>query len=56
MMEWAISLGKPLAVGLVALALTLAVAGYFAARVGWRLYVIAAWRARAERRRRSARG
>lgn len=53
MMEWAISLGKPLAVGLVALALTLAAVGYFAARIGWRLYVIAAWRARAARRKRA---
>lgn len=50
MMEWAISLGKPLAVGLVALALTLAAVGYFVARIGWRLYVIAAWRARGKRR------
>ena len=48
---WALSLGKPLAVGLVALALTLAAAGYVAAVLAWRCYVIAAWRARARRRR-----
>ena len=53
MLDWALSLGKPLAVGLVALALTLAVAGYFAVRIGWRLYVVAAWRARAARRKRA---
>ena len=53
LLDWTLSLGKPLAVGLVALALTLAVAGYFAARIGWRLYVVAAWRARAARRKRA---
>lgn len=47
---WALSLGKPLAVGLVALALTLAAVGYAAVELGWRAYVVAAWRARARRR------
>jgi uncharacterized protein (DUF2062 family) len=51
MADWCLALGKPLALGLVALALTLAAAGYFAARIGWRLYVVAGWRARAKRRR-----
>ncbi len=51
MAHWCLSLGKPLAVGLVALALTLAIAGYLTVRLGWRLYVVAAWRARAKRRR-----
>ena len=51
MVDWALSLGRPLVVGLVALALTLAALGYFALRIGWRLYVLAAWRARARRRR-----
>jgi hypothetical protein len=50
MLDWALALGAPLAVGLVALAATLAGLGYFALRIGWRLYVIAAWRARARRR------
>jgi len=36
--------------GLVALALTLAVLGYFAADLGWRAYVAASWRRRARRR------
>jgi uncharacterized protein (DUF2062 family) len=50
MAHWCLSLGKPLAVGLVALALTLAAAGYFAVRIGWRVYVAAAWRSRSKRR------
>jgi uncharacterized protein (DUF2062 family) len=52
MAHWCLSLGKPLAVGLVALGLTLAVVGYLLARLGWRLYVIAAWRARARKKSR----
>jgi uncharacterized protein (DUF2062 family) len=50
MLHWCLSLGKPLAVGLVALALTLAAVGYVVVRVGWRMYVVAAWRARARQR------
>jgi uncharacterized protein (DUF2062 family) len=50
LMDWAISLGPALGVGLVALALTLAALGYFAVQLGWRLYVVLAWRARARRR------
>jgi uncharacterized protein (DUF2062 family) len=46
-----LSLGKPLALGLVALALTLAVVGYIAVELAWRVYIISAWRARAKRRR-----
>jgi uncharacterized protein (DUF2062 family) len=49
--QWMLSLGKPLAVGLVALALTLAVVGYFAAALAWRLHVVRAWRRRAAGRR-----
>jgi uncharacterized protein (DUF2062 family) len=48
--EWMLGLGKPLGVGLVALGLTLGAAGYVATRLGWRLYVVSAWRARARRR------
>ena len=47
---WTLSLGKPLAVGLVLLASILAATGYFAVRGAWRLYVIHAWRQRAHRR------
>ena|SRR5436190_10116033 len=50
MWEWTLALGKPLAVGLPALALTLAVLGYVAVRLGWRIYVVLAWRARCRRR------
>jgi len=49
---WALGLGKPLAIGLVALALTLAALGYFGTELAWRVYVVSAWRARAKRRRR----
>jgi uncharacterized protein (DUF2062 family) len=48
---WAMSLGKPLAIGLVALAVTLAVLGYFITELGWRAYIVTAWRRRAARRR-----
>ena len=47
-----LGLGKPLAAGLVALALTLAALGYFAVQIGWRAYVVLAWRARRRRRAR----
>ena len=47
--DWLLSLGKPLAVGCVALALALAVVGYFVTRLAWRLYVVSAWRRRAAR-------
>ncbi|MSQ54410.1 MAG: DUF2062 domain-containing protein [Betaproteobacteria bacterium] len=47
---WMLSLGKPLAIGLVALALTLAALGYLVVDVGWRIRVILAWRARRSRR------
>ena len=50
MASWCLSLGKPLAVGLVALALTLAAVGYFVARLGWRAYVVLAWRRRKKKR------
>jgi|SRR6185295_5495377 len=50
MLEWALALGKPLAIGLVALALTLAALGYVAVQIGWRVYVVLAWRARCRRR------
>jgi hypothetical protein len=48
--HWALSLGKPLALGLPALAITLAALGYAAVQIGWRIYIILAWRARARRR------
>ena len=48
--HWMVSLGKPLGIGLVALAVTLALIGYFATELAWRAYVVAAWRRRARRR------
>ena len=48
--RWALALGPPLAVGLIALALTLAAAGYCAVQFAWRAYVIHAWRSRRKRR------
>jgi uncharacterized protein len=47
---WTMALGKPLAVGLLALAATLAAFGYFAMELAWRAYVILAWRSRAKKR------
>ena len=49
---WVFALGRPLDVGLVALASTLAAVGYFSTELGWRAYVVTAWRARARRQRR----
>jgi uncharacterized protein (DUF2062 family) len=54
LMHWALALGKPLLVGLIALAVTLAALGYAAVQIGWRAYVILAWRARARRRAKPA--
>src|SRR5258706_15333698 len=50
MAHWCLSLGEPLGLGLAALALTLAAVGYLAARLGWRLYIPLAWRARARKK------
>ncbi|MCC6609424.1 MAG: DUF2062 domain-containing protein [Burkholderiales bacterium] len=48
--HWAISLGKPLAVGLVALALSLAALGWIGVQVAWRAWVVVQWRRRRLRR------
>lgn len=50
LLDWTLALGKPLAVGLVALGLTLALIGYIVVQLGWRAYVVLAWRARRRRR------
>lgn len=54
-LDWAtvLALGKPLAVGLAALACTLALLGYLAVQIAWRAWVVLAWRARARRRARA---
>jgi uncharacterized protein (DUF2062 family) len=51
MLDWIVSLGKPLAVGLPLLALIFAIAGYFIVRMLWYAIVVWEWRKRASRRR-----
>jgi len=53
-LHWVLSLGKPLFVGLIALAVSLGVLGYFAVQAAWRLHVIHSWRRRARGRRERA--
>ncbi len=48
--DWMAALGKPLALGLLLLAIILALAGYFAVRTGWRAYSVHAWRKRSSSR------
>jgi uncharacterized protein len=50
LLDWCLAMGKPLALGLVALALTLGIVGAVATRLAWRWYVIAAWQRRRRRR------
>ena len=49
-LRWIMTMGTPLAVGLVALALGLAALGYVCVQIGWRAYVIRAWRKRGQLR------
>ena len=46
MWDWMAMLGKPLLIGLPLLALGLAITGYVAVRVAWRVAVVLRWRAR----------
>jgi uncharacterized protein (DUF2062 family) len=48
--HWMLDLGKPLGVGLVALALTLALVGYIATAFAWRMQVVRAWEKRTRAR------
>src|SRR6266849_244421 len=50
LLEWSLSLGKPLAVGLGILAVGLAIAGYVIVQLAWRAHVVLAWRRRQRRR------
>jgi uncharacterized protein len=50
LLHWMAQLGKPLAVGLVLLALTLAAIGWVAVRLAWRWHAVWAWRRRARLR------
>ena len=49
LVEWMVGLGAPLALGLVLLALGLALAGYLLVRVAWRIYLVRAWHRRRRR-------
>ena len=53
LLDWMISLGPPLALGLVALALTLAAVGYCVVLLAWRANVVMQWRARQRRRQKT---
>jgi len=46
MQAWMLAAARPLAIGLLVLAAGLAVIGYFATKLAWRYYLIAAWRRR----------
>jgi uncharacterized protein (DUF2062 family) len=48
--DWALALGRPLAVGLMMLALGLAALGWCAVQILWRAWVIVQWRRRRLRR------
>ncbi|MDP1679375.1 MAG: DUF2062 domain-containing protein, partial [Candidatus Nitrotoga sp.] len=51
MLDWVVSLGKPLAAGLPLMALSFSIAGYFSVRMLWYAIVVWEWRKRASRRR-----
>lgn len=46
LIDWMAGLGAPLAVGLVLLALGLALAGFILVKLAWRIYLVRAWRQR----------
>lgn len=50
LVEWAGALGKPLAVGLGTVALTLAALGWVSVQIAWRAWIIVNWRRRRQRR------
>jgi uncharacterized protein (DUF2062 family) len=49
-LEWLVSVGKPLLIGLPLLAVILAIVGYFATDLAWRMHVKMEWRKRQLRR------
>jgi uncharacterized protein (DUF2062 family) len=53
MVDWSREMGKPLAVGLVTLALSLAALGWVTVHLAWRAWVTHAWRKRRARRRKA---
>lgn len=46
MQEWMIAAAKPLGIGLIVLAVSLALIGYLVTKVAWRIYLIRTWRRR----------
>ena len=48
--DWMVAMGKPLAVGLPLLGITLAAVGYLVADNAWKIYVRLAWQRRAKSR------
>lgn len=46
MQAWMLAAARPLGIGLILLAVGLAVVGYFVTQAAWRLHLIAAWRRR----------
>ena len=46
LVDWAVELGKPLGIGLVILAVSLAALGWVAVQVAWRGWVVVQWRRR----------
>jgi len=55
LIDWMAGLGAPLALGLVLLALGLALASYVLIRVAWRIYLVRAWHHRRQRHLAAAR-
>jgi len=52
LVDWSLALGKPLVIGLPALACSLAALGWIAVQVAWRAWVVIQWRRRRLRRAR----
>jgi len=50
LIHWAAAMGKPLALGLVLMALLFAAVGYAAVHLAWRAYIVLEWRKRKMRR------
>lgn len=50
MVDWSLRMGKPLLVGLVTLAMSLALLGWLTVQIAWRAWVMHAWRKRRARR------
>ena len=50
LMHWATVMGRPLALGLILMALLFAAAGYAAVHLAWRAYIVLQWRKRKMRR------